>query len=381
MESNRDIYDELFLLFKEYKEPEWYKLITNILEFRTLDLPVTIDSGLPEDTLIFVDTFLRKRSKCFADFFTKQLIDYYTTFSHLEHNIKNYFIINWVISKIKPTRDRYALENKFTREDFLNEHSMQTGEDLQLGLLSTLSSLRFVSEETITDYLFNRQDKYKSDDFILVSLRYCQKTTDFNSYKKYLNHLINCRLTKDNCHYFIDAFKELVFLKKSYKFIYLWILNIQDIAPDKFSILKDELRKWINYSNKHVIENYNYCDLIIFELNKDSYMPCYTIKRLLKDLNLEGVSFENVIQYLQFDTFRLEDISSTHIFKNFRPYRIYENYQELVLDPNRIAPDKAKTLCDHYKIDVDQLLYASLTSSETELLYSIMTPFNHQHIA
>jgi hypothetical protein len=364
-------YEVLYKIFSEYDDSEWYSIITNILEFKSLKLPVIIDSGLPEETLSFIDSFIRKRDKDKADFFSKQLVDYYVTLSLYDHNVRKFKILNWVFSVIKPTKYRYALELFLTREDFLDEFTNNVGEELQLDLISTLSSLRYVKQETISGYLFNRLNKFKSDLFILVSLRYFQKTEEIHIYENYLDQLvINC-LNSNNLDYFIESFKELVFQKKDYKIIYDWMVNSQSKEHQNYKILCTQMLEWINYKNKHLQdENHPYCKFIFFELNKNSILPCITIKQLLSFASQYTFIIDELEQY--FINILSLDSLFKHEYDRFNPYRsiIYNN--SIILDQERISTSYLKNLSQVYHVDITQFKIEKLNIYEFELLNAII---------
>ena len=212
--KNKDNMQELFNLFSSYNEDDWYNLITNIFNFTPLNLPVDIESDHPQETLIYIDFLLRNFDKNIADIYVKNLIDYYSTLNNIQPNIKYFKAFHSIFAHIKPTKYRYVLEYKLTKEDFLNNFSTDVGEDLQIDLISTLSNLRYVKDETTTSYLFNNISKYSSKYYILISLRYFQRSGDVPTYYEYLNQLIEESININNTTFFIEAFKELIFQKK-----------------------------------------------------------------------------------------------------------------------------------------------------------------------
>lgn len=368
-------YKLLYETFEAYQENDWYTLISDVLEFRPLKLPIVIDNELPEETLTFISSFLANKNNKAVDIYNKQLIDYYTTLTLSSKNIKKFRTLNWVFSKIKPTKYRYTLEYKFTKEGFLNELDNEFGEKLQIGLLSTLSNLRYIKDESISDYLYNRQHVYNSELFILISLRYFQKTSEVSMYFNYLEHLISKKLNTTNAHIFIESLEEFVFQSKSFKSIYEWLKNSKHIKNDNFRIFKEEMLKWINYENRHIwSENSQYCEFIFFELTKEKYVPCFTLKRMIKNKDKYGFIMNELRVY--FETL----VETHHLpkeFKSYSPYRLLPGnsllFNKECISKNENISDKyIEELSVIYKLDVSKILTTNLSACEFNIMVYLL---------
>lgn len=380
-------YNLLYTVLKDYSETEWNELISNILDFKYLDLPVVLDSELPEETLVFLNTFLQSKSKEILDLYLKHLVDYYSTLNHSNTSIRKFKTLHWVFSDIKPTKYRYVLERKFTREDFINEFGSEVGEKLQLDLLSTISCIRYVNNEILSFYIHNRQHKYNSDSFILISLRYFQKTVEESHYFTYFEYLVSTKLNIKSASFFVEALKELVFQNKSYKSVYDWLISTKNISKKHFPLLKQEMLNWINYENRDILSNSTpYCEFIFFELAKEDIVPCYTLKRMISHQNQYQFITNDISKY--FESF-LNKRNAPVGVHSYCPYVIpfiddilrnsdesTSNFKNLVLLFNKEFISTNETMSNEYlgklsniyKLNVNEIIKAELSENESLLM-------------
>ncbi len=375
-------YNKLFEIFKSYEESDWYKLITEVFEYKQLNLPVDIENEHPQETFIFIDVFLRNHDKNIADFYVKNLIDYYSTLNNILPNIKYFKIFHSIFATIKPTKYRYVLEYKLTKEDFLNSFPYDLGQDLQIDLISTLSNLRYVKDETTTSYLFNNISKYSSEFYILISLRYFQRSSDVPSYYEYLNQLIDEKFNTNNATIFINSFKELIFQKRSFKILYDWFTKFNTIKQEQLEVLNSKMRGWINYSNKYMIDkNYPYAKLLFFQINKEHIIPCYTLKNICNYIRRIPEIRDNIEEYIRKSSLLNENL----IFNEWQKLLIYRipripSENILRLDIDKIPDSYLQELSEMYLLDENKILSAELSEEELDILYPIIYTLRVIHI-
>lgn len=366
------MYEKLFDIFRSYKEDDWLQIIADILNDKSLNLPISINSGYAEEALIFINEFLSKRDKCTLLKYQKYLIDFYTTLEINNSNSNKFKTLHWVISAIKPIQFRYSLENKFTREYFLQTREVEIGEYLQINLLSCLSSLSYVERESITSYLFNRMKLYNSNSFILISLRYILKTAGDEIYFDYLNKIIMEKLNSNNVSEYVESLKEYVYQKKSYQSLYLWYELNQDkylnSNEEQFRHLQNELRKWINYKNNQIHDD-AFCELLLFELNKERLLPPETLRNLVNYINRIPLIKEKLRKYFDY-SYKKFAIYTPYL--STIPYRFIN--QKIILDASKIGAELTKQLISEYKLnDEDSFNMVDANKEQIDILRYLNT--------